>query len=158
MKRLFVFAFAVGFALGQQTLSMPDWLASYPGATAQTRSSANLLESIYSTTARPDDVIGHYRRLFETAGLAFRPNFDGAGTAIRGSAAECDLLLAIREQNGGTLVRVSCAARHPVAAVGLAPANRPATSSIEDRMAQMRENERKTLEEAQAEARRLIGS
>jgi hypothetical protein len=70
-----------------------------------------LVESTYTTAAKPAQVVEHYRRLFEAAGLRFQPNADGIGTVIRGDAGECDLLIQIREQAPGTFVDVNCAAK-----------------------------------------------
>ncbi len=56
-------------------------------------------------------MIAHYRQLFEAAGVRFTSNFDGSGTSIRGAAAECDLLIKIREEGEGTSARVSCATK-----------------------------------------------
>jgi hypothetical protein len=92
---------------------MPAWLAPYPEATPQTKTFAAYSESIYVTSAAPAVVLDHYRKLFETAGLPFVANSDGVGTNVRASAAECDLLLAVRPQSTGTSVRVSCAAKSP---------------------------------------------
>lgn len=102
----------ISTAAGQQApLVLPSWLTPYPGANAATQASfASLVETIYSTFAKPGDVVAHHRQLLEAAGLKFNSNFDGAGTSIRGAAAECDLLIKIREEGAGTVVRVSCAA------------------------------------------------
>jgi hypothetical protein len=70
-----------------------------------------LLESTYTTAAKPAQVVEHYRGLFETAGLRFQPNADGIGSVIRADAAECDLLILIRERAPGTFVDVNCAAK-----------------------------------------------
>jgi hypothetical protein len=94
-----------------QSPSMPTWLVSYPGATADSRAMAGLLESTYTTSARPAQVVEHYRGLFDAAGLRFQPNADGIGTVVRGDAAECDLLILIRERPPGTFVDVNCAAK-----------------------------------------------
>src|SRR6266496_4335665 len=45
---------------GQAALSVPPWLVSYPGATAQTRASAGFFESTYETAAKPEELIAHY--------------------------------------------------------------------------------------------------
>jgi hypothetical protein len=116
LKRLCTAQILLAFistAAGQQApLAMPSWLTSYPGASAATvASSASLLEVSYTMSAKPDEVVAHYRRLIETAGLRFNSNFDGSGTSIRGAAAECDLLIKIREDNAGTIARVSCATK-----------------------------------------------
>ena len=96
-----------------QTPSAPAWLVTYPGAHPRTQATPGLLDSTYETEASAADVIAHYRNLFETAGLPFHPNFDGVGTAIRGSAPEGDLLIWIRQQGKSTAVRVDVAARPP---------------------------------------------
>ena len=84
---------------------------NYPGATPNSRVMGGLLESTYTTAARPAQVLEHYRGLFEAAGLRFQPNRDGIGTVIRGDAAECELLILIRERPPGTFVDVNCAAK-----------------------------------------------
>lgn len=103
----------ISTAAGQQApLAMPSWLTPYPGANAATQvSSPSLVETGYTISAKPEAVIAHYRQLLEAAGLRFNSNFDGAGTSIRGAAAECDLLIKIREDGAGTMARVSCAAK-----------------------------------------------
>ena len=99
--------------VGQQApLVMPPWLTPYPGANAATQvSSPALVETSYSTPAKPEVVIAHYRQLFEAAGVRFNSNFDGSGTSIRGAATECDLLIKVREEGEGTSARVSCATK-----------------------------------------------
>jgi len=91
--------------------SMPAWLVAYPGAAVETNASSALVEAAYTTSATPDAVSEHYRKLFEAANLPFEPNPDGIGTTVRGAAAECDLLIAIHGQKDGTFVSVSCAAK-----------------------------------------------
>src|ERR1035438_8845249 len=99
---------------GQPT--MPAWLLNYPGVTPETTSLAALAEITYVAKAVPDVVAEHYRKLFEAQNLPFQPNSDGMGITVRGAAAECDLLLAIRAREAGTFVRVSCAAKSQPAA------------------------------------------
>jgi hypothetical protein len=103
-------AFAL-VAVCQSPPSMPSWLVSYPGVTASSRVMGTLVESTYTTAAKTAQVVDHYRKLFEDAGLRFLPNADGMGTSIRGDAAECDLLILIREQAPGSFVDVSCSAK-----------------------------------------------
>jgi hypothetical protein len=100
-------------AVGQQaTLVMPSWLAPYPGSAAATLvASASLVDTRYTTSDKASDVVAHYRRLFEAAGVRFNSNFDGSGTSIRAAAAECDLLIKIHEEGDGTAARVSCATK-----------------------------------------------
>jgi len=112
---------------GQQApLVMPSWLTPYPGANAATQvSTSALVETSYTTSAKPEAVIAHYRQLFDAAGVRFTSNFDGSGTSIRGAAAECDLLIKIREESTGTSVRVSCATKSaaPLSGAGVVVTN-----------------------------------
>jgi len=92
---------------------MPAWLAPYPGAAPQTKSYSSMVEATYTVEAAPDAVTDHYRKLFEAQGLPFLPNSDGAGgSVLRGAAAECNLMIAIRAQGSGAGVRVSCTAKN----------------------------------------------
>ena len=113
MRPVLAFAFALASALAQSPISMPAWMASYPGATANTRTLPSLVESTYQTKAAPAAVVGHYDKLFESAGLSFAPTFDGMGTVIRAATPDCDLMIKIRDQDGGSFVRVSCAEKTP---------------------------------------------
>jgi hypothetical protein len=99
--------------LSQTAFSIPSWLESYPGVTADTKTFAAMAQSTYTAPVKPDAVRDHYRKLFEAQNLPFQPGFDGIGVVIRGAAPECDLLINIRAQDAGTLVRVSCAAKSP---------------------------------------------
>jgi hypothetical protein len=114
-----------------QTPAVPKWLVSYPGASARTQDTPGLVESSYETEAKAGEVIAHYRKLFETAGLAFHPNFDGVGTSVRGTAPEGDLLILIREQGKGTAVRVDVAAKSPAPAPVAAPVVRERSARVE---------------------------
>lgn len=102
---------AITVAASGQAPSMPSWLADFPGVTAQRTISGSLLEATYSAPVKPAAVIEHYRKLFEAQDLPFNPSFDGMGTVVRGTAAECDLLIAIRAQGSATVVRVDCAGK-----------------------------------------------
>jgi hypothetical protein len=103
---------AVTYALsGQAPLTMPEWLAGFPGSKPQTSSFKGLVESTYVTGAKPAAVTEHYRRLFEAQKLTFTPSFDGMGQMVRGAAAECDLMITIHALDAGTEVRVDCAAK-----------------------------------------------
>jgi hypothetical protein len=104
-------SFALALMVCGQTPSVPAWLVSYPGASARTQATPRLVESTYETEASASDVIAHYRKLFEGAGMEFHPNFDGVGTSVRGVAAEGDVLILIRAQGKGTAVRVNVAAK-----------------------------------------------
>jgi hypothetical protein len=137
MKPVLAFALACAAALGQPTVSMPTWMASYPGTTPDTRTQPSLIESSYPTKARPAAVVEHYGKLFEAAGVPFTPTFDGMGTVVRASVPECDLMIKIREQDGGAFVRVSCAVKTPtmVAVAASSPAGPtrpPARDTVRD--------------------------
>lgn len=111
--RLVVLALLAGALAAQQAPapSMPAWLANYPGVTPKVQEGGGNVEVTYTTSAAPALVVQHYGKLFDTAGLPFQPNPDGIGTAIRGSAQECDLLILIRQQGSGTAVEVNCASK-----------------------------------------------
>jgi hypothetical protein len=96
---------------GQPELAMPAWLANYQGVTPQTTVAKSLLEPTYTAPAKPPLIIEHYRKLFGAQSLPFVPNFDGIGTVVRATVPECDLMITIRAQDAGTLVRVDCAAK-----------------------------------------------
>ena len=107
------------FALTPAFAQLPEWLESYPGATPAVRTTEFLFESSYTVAAQPVEIVEHYRKLFEAAGLPFRPNADGIGTSIRSSAPECDLLIQIRTRQQGTFVDVNCASKTQPAAAAL---------------------------------------
>lgn len=98
-------------AFSQQASTLPPWLESYLGATTTVRSSDSIVESSYTTSAQPADIVKHYSTLLEAAGLPFQPNSDGIGTSIRAAAHECDLLIQIRSSPEGAFVKVSCSAK-----------------------------------------------
>ena len=91
--------------------SMPSWLASYPGATPTVQAGGGFAETTYTTPAKPGEVLEHYRKLFEAAGLPFQPNPDGIASTIRAAAPECDLLIVIHPQRDGTVVDANCASK-----------------------------------------------
>jgi hypothetical protein len=93
-------------------VAMPAWLKPYPGAAVSPQiSSPALIETTYTASAKPNEVVAHYGQLLAAASVPFNSNFDGAGTSIRAAATACDLLIKIREQGDQTNVRVSCATK-----------------------------------------------
>ncbi len=125
-----VFAiFALTPAFSQPVSSLPAWLESYPGAIPAVRSSDSLVESSYTIAAQPADIVQHYRKLFEAAGLPFLPNPDGIGTSMRASAPECDLLILIRTRQEGSFVDVNCSAKTQSAGPSSLPADERAIPS-----------------------------
>lgn len=106
------FAFALNAAFSQGAVSFPTWLVNYPGVTADVRSNSSLVETSYIADAHTMEVEDHYRALFEAHGLAFEPSWDGMGISVHAEAPECVLVILIRhKQGGGTLTKVSCAAK-----------------------------------------------
>ena len=95
----------------QRTPVMPSWLLPFPGASEQTRQSSVLVESTYAAAAKPREVVDHYRRLFASAGLPFRPDPLGYGFMIQAAADACNLTITIRNRNETSAVRVVCAAK-----------------------------------------------
>jgi hypothetical protein len=128
-KLLVSLIFALTPAFSQPASSLPAWLESYPGASPAVHSSDSLVESSYTIAAQPADIVQHYRKLFEAAGLSFLPNPDGIGTSIRASAPECDLLILIRPRQEGSFVDVNCSAKTQSAAPSSLPAEIRATPS-----------------------------
>ena len=113
MRRL-ILAFPVSAALAA-TLSMPDWLAPYPGSKPNTQTYDGVVESSYVTVAKPAAIVAHYQKEFDAAQVAADVNDDGQGVAMRGAAAECDLLIRVRQQGAGSLVSVSCSGKSSAA-------------------------------------------
>lgn len=103
--------FALTPAFSQEVLSLPPWLENYPGAAPAVHSSSTLAESSYTIAAPPAQIVEHYRKMFDAAGLPFQPDSDGLGTSIRAAARECDLLIQIRERAEGAFVHVNCSAK-----------------------------------------------
>src|ERR1700759_2090943 len=126
---LFLAILALRPAHSEVTLSLPSWLENYPGATAEIHSSESLIESRYSAADSADKIVEHYRKLFEAAGVAFQPNFDGMGTSIRAAVPECNLLIQIRSRDEGSAVTVNCAANTTSAAVAGSPNGVKVTTS-----------------------------
>lgn len=110
MKRFSIAILLAGSMLqAQQITGLPSWLENYPGATPAVQASDGMVESSYTAAnAQLAEVLGHYQKLFEAAKLSFEANPDGIGTTIRAAAKECDLLIHLREKNGGTFVDVYC--------------------------------------------------
>jgi len=98
------------------SLALPDWLAPYPGSSARSQTFAGLIESSYTVTAKPADIVAHYQKEFDTAQVRALISGDGQGIVMRGSAAECDLLIRIRQQASETSVSVSCSEKSSPAA------------------------------------------
>jgi hypothetical protein len=109
MRWITIFAtFVLPPVFSQPASTIPIWLESYPGAKPGVRS---LTESSYTTAAQPDDIVEHYRKLFQAAGVSFQPNPDGVGTSIRADAHECELLIQIRTRAEGSFVDVNCSVK-----------------------------------------------
>jgi hypothetical protein len=66
-------------AMAQAPVSMPDWLAAYPGASPELRANSVLARATYTTSATSAEFVEHYRKLFAAAGLKFQPNSDASG-------------------------------------------------------------------------------
>jgi len=119
MVRLFLCLLFTVTAVAQTAL--PVWLASYPESEPVTQVLPGLVESSYRTGANVESVLAHYRKVWVGAGQPFSPNFNGTGTAIRAAAAECDVLVQVREDGDGSFVKASCASRTPAANPNAAP-------------------------------------
>ncbi|HEY6391293.1 MAG TPA: hypothetical protein VIX89_08450 [Bryobacteraceae bacterium] len=132
------------FVMLAMAAALPAWLIPYSGAKEETQTAlASRIEVVYTTDAKPDQVVTHYQHLLEAAGLPFLPSFDGIGTSIRVASAECDLLIKIREQGAGTQARVSCAAKST-------SSSNIAVTPMEERIRQGDEHTRRVLADAEA--------
>lgn len=94
--------------MAQSTPRMPSWLSAYLGASEESRHLGQTVESSYKVDATPGEVLSHYRRLFQAAGLPFRPGAGGNGFMIRTATEECDLFIRIRRTDSGTAVQATC--------------------------------------------------
>jgi hypothetical protein len=115
MLRVPIFVFSMASA-GAQFVTpvpsvMPSWMVPYPGAFAANRQTGNAVESTYKVAAPPHDVLAHFRTLFASAGLGFRPDPMGGGFLVRTAAPECDLEVSIRRHDSDTDVKVTCSPR-----------------------------------------------
>jgi len=116
MVRLRVLLIVLSISIGLRATELPDWVTPYPGAMPVVKATAGMAVSTYVTAASAEAVIAHYKGVWEAAGQAFAANFNGTGTSIRGTAAECDLLVVVREEDAGSHVKTTCATRTQVAA------------------------------------------
>src|SRR5271168_1831115 len=67
-----------------QPLQIPVWLNPYPGATGETNTASHTgAEMSYTSVASPATVIQHYEAQLRKAGVIYKADFDGIGTAIR---------------------------------------------------------------------------
>ena len=99
---------ALARALAQEAPEFPSWLQNYPGAAPEARISGLVRESTYTVAALPADVLAHYRKELEGAGIAF----EATPTSLRASARECDLLVRITAVPEGASVDATCTAIH----------------------------------------------
>lgn len=115
MNRVLIYGFSMGCAAAQFVTPvpavMPAWVVPYPGASAANRQNLNSVESAYTVSAAPHDVLGHFRTLFTSAGLPFQPDPMGGGFLIRAAAPECDIEVGIRRRDANTEVKVTCSPR-----------------------------------------------
>jgi hypothetical protein len=113
--RCLIYALSMGCAAAQFVTPvpsvMPAWVVPYPGASAQDRKMLNSVESTYTVSVAPHDVLSHFRTLFASAGLPFQPDPMGGGFLIRAAAPECDLEVSIRRRDPDTTVKVNCSPR-----------------------------------------------
>jgi len=144
MPRLWMCALSVACAAAQFVTpvpaELPAWLAPYPGANPANRKMANSVESSYTVAAPARDVLAHFRSLFASAGVTFRPDSMGYGFFIRAAAPECDLAISIQRRDPGTSVKVNCSPR----------------LAVNDRMANLHEQER--AEHAQSDPMKKFDS
>jgi len=87
----------------------PEWLAPFPQVRGQAASRGPT--SAYTAVAAPADVIAHYEREMRAAGVAFQTKGNGIGTTIEASTEQISAVIRVQEQDGGTKVNVSYAAK-----------------------------------------------
>jgi len=105
--------------VAQVAPGMPSWVVVFPGATAQERKAGDEIESSYVVGATMNEVLSHFRKLFEQKRLPFDPESTGDGFFIRSKVPECDLAISIRRRNSHaaeddqpeTAVKVTCSAK-----------------------------------------------
>ena len=141
----------------ERPLAMPEWLTSFPGAQKEAGSVfTNRIENTYTVGAKSGEVARHYQDLFGSANLPYLASPDGIGTSIRAAAAECDLLITLRDQESGTAVRVNCIAKAapPSSAAPINAIAAPLTIDEHTRLNQ--EATQRVLAEAEARHKRSI--
>jgi hypothetical protein len=68
------------FVMLAMAAALPAWLVPYPGSKTETQTDlASRIEVVYTTDAKPDQVVAHYQHLLEAAGLAFLPVLTASG-------------------------------------------------------------------------------
>jgi hypothetical protein len=108
---LAVFLAGMGQLSGQPAFSIPDWLAPYPEAAVETKTSGGLVTANYEVVASLADVIAHYRELFAAQGLPFHPEMYGAAAVIRGDVPGCGLTIQVRKKSAGVSVQITATQR-----------------------------------------------
>ena len=115
MRRAAIFALSIISAAAQFVTPvpavMPSWLVPYPGASPQTREVGKGVESTYLVPAAAHEVLAHFRTLFASAGVPFKPSPAGHGFLIRAAAPECDLAIHISRWEPNTQVKIACSPR-----------------------------------------------
>lgn len=89
----------------------PQWLSLPEGVQAERTQSPGLISVSYRVQAKPEDSAKQLTAKFEQAKLPYSPQADGIGLTARVAAAECDLLLQFHPSQGGTQVKIHCAAK-----------------------------------------------
>jgi hypothetical protein len=112
MQRIWtvLFLLAPWLACGDQTLNVPDWLATPPEAqgVAKVASTASL-DLAYLVALSPAEVTSRYERQMQKAGVRFSTSFDGIGNAISASTESVSCIVHITEADSGSRVRIGCA-------------------------------------------------
>ncbi len=99
-------------AFAQEAPEFPSWLQAYPGAAPAVRTNGLVREQTYTVAAQPADIVAHYRKTIEAAGLTFEATPEAKPTSVRANARECDLLIRINPVPEGSAVDATCAAIH----------------------------------------------
>jgi hypothetical protein len=115
MKRILIGVLFVGFAAGQLAAQvMPAWLTPYPGATPQSKRTDTTVESSYSVTAVPNDVLAHFQKVFDGQGVPFDSIGAPEGYYLHAEAPECNLEISMVRGGDHTAVKVTCTSKAPM--------------------------------------------
>jgi hypothetical protein len=112
MKRILICVLFMGCAAGQLAAQvMPPWLTPYPGATPKSNRTDNTVESSYSVTAVPNDVLAHFQKVFDAQGIPFDSIGAPEGYYLHAEAPECNLEISMVRGGDHTAVKVTCTSK-----------------------------------------------
>ena len=115
MRRLPIFLLLLACAAGQLAAQgapvMPAWLVPYPGASAQSKTTETTVESSYTISAAPKEVLAHFQKLFDSQGIPIDFIVAPEGFYLHAEAPECNLDISILHGDKGTAVKMTCTSK-----------------------------------------------